>query len=164
MHASTVLHMTAVLCVKAFGGGSIVNALVIFWLVERFDASLAESGTLFFCAGILAASAYRTAAHCACRPRAIELIADCFRLRSQFCTGRSLPLSQGFLSQFDVPTRTAFVFMSHIPTASRASPCCHSVWRLPSPHVRTAPVRVSSYWLASGGGRMCLADLCVSVL
>jgi MFS family permease len=126
----TVLRMTAVFCVDAFGGGFIVNALVILWLVQRFEASLAESGTLFFCAGILAALAQLVAAPISRRiglgrtmlvghvPSSLLLIAAGFA--PSFALAATCLILRGFLSQLDVPTRTAFVF-SHVAPSERAA-------------------------------------------
>ncbi|CAG0961012.1 MAG: MFS transporter [Rhizobiaceae bacterium] len=120
-----VIKMTAIFCVDAFGGGFVVNALIIVWLTSRFDASIAMSGALFFCAGVLAATAQLLAAPISRRiglggtmlvghvPSSILLILAA--ISPSFGLAAAFLIARGFLSQLDVPTRAAFVFSQVAP-------------------------------------------------
>ncbi|MCB1041248.1 MAG: MFS transporter, partial [Acidimicrobiales bacterium] len=120
-----VIKMTAIFCVDAFGGGFVVNALIIVWLTSRFGASVAESGALFFSAGVLAATAQLLAAPISRRiglggtmlvghvPSSVLLILAA--IAPSFGLAAAFLIVRGFLSQLDVPTRSAFVFSQVAP-------------------------------------------------
>lgn len=126
-----VLKLTAIFCVDAFGGGFIVNALIILWLTNRFGASMAESGALFFTAGVMAAAAHLLAAPISRRiglggtmlvghvPASLLLILAA--LAPSFGIAAACLVLRGFLSQLDVPTRAAFVFSQVAPQERAAA-------------------------------------------
>lgn len=171
--------MTAVFCVDAFGGGFIVNALVILWLVQRFEPRLASDLILlrwnFSClsaaCGRANQSAYRTGSNLRCWPCAVvEPIAD----RVGFAPSFGLAATCLILGFFRVQTTcqrdsSSFSVMSHPsfsaprgiqvhPVALQSGGCCRPI------NVRMAPVSVDYCRLASSGCRMCSANLCASVL
>ena len=45
--------LAALFSLDAFGGGFVLTALVVLWLQQRFDLSIAVSGAMFFWAGVL---------------------------------------------------------------------------------------------------------------
>lgn len=126
-----VLKMTAIFCVDAFGGGFLVNALIIVWLTNRFGVSVAESGAMFFSAGVLAAVAQLCAAPISRRiglrgtmlvghvPSSILLILA--GIAPSFSLAAACLILRGFLSQLDVPTRAAFVFSQVAPEERTAA-------------------------------------------
>lgn len=126
-----VLKLTAIFCVDAFGGGFIVNALIILWLTNRFGASMVESGALFFTAGVLAAAAQLLTAPISRRiglrgtmlvghvPASLLLISAA--IAPSFSIAAGCLILRGFLSQLDVPTRVAFVFSQVAPEERAAA-------------------------------------------
>ena len=50
-----VLRLSAVFAIDSFGGGFVVQSLVVLWLYERFELSVATAGAIFFVAGLLSA-------------------------------------------------------------------------------------------------------------
>src|SRR5262249_8083340 len=51
----SVLRLTALFSLDAFGGGFAVDSLLALWLLRRFDLSLAAAGSIFFGARVLSA-------------------------------------------------------------------------------------------------------------
>ena len=125
-----VLKLAALFSVDAFAGGLVVNSLMALWLMQRFDLSLAATGSFFFWTGLLSAASMLAAPAVARRigllntmvfthlPANVALIGAAF--------APTLPLALGLLffraalSQMDVPTRTAYV-MSAVTPAERAA-------------------------------------------
>ncbi|MER2537517.1 MAG: MFS transporter [Rhizobiaceae bacterium] len=126
-----VAKLTAIFCVDAFGGGFVVNALIILWLTSRFGTSVAESGALFFTAGVMAAAAQLFAAPISRRiglggtmlighvPSSLLLIGAA--MAPTFGIAAACLILRGFLSQLDVPTRAAFVFSQVAPVERAAA-------------------------------------------
>lgn len=126
-----VMKLTAIFCVDAFGGGFTVNALIILWLTNRFGTSMAESGALFFTAGVMAAAAQLFAAPISRRiglggtmlvghiPSSLLLIGAA--VAPSFGIAATCLILRGFLSQLDVPTRAAFVFSQVAPEERAAA-------------------------------------------
>jgi MFS family permease len=124
----TVYTLAALFSIDSFGGGFAVQSLLALWLFQRYDLSLAATGTLFFWAGILAAFSQLLAARIAARIGLINtmvfthLPSNIFLILVPFMP--NLPLALTFLllrsalSQMDVPTRTSYV-MAVVSPAER---------------------------------------------
>lgn len=114
-----VYRLAALFSIDAFAGGFAVQSLVVLWLFERFEMSIAAASLFFFWSNTLAAFSYPIAARLSRRfglvntmvfthiPSSICLIIAAF-LTS--LTGVLVLLSiRAALSQMDVPTRTSYV-------------------------------------------------------
>ncbi|MDI1461349.1 MFS transporter [Catellatospora sp. KI3] len=102
----------------AFAGGLVVQALLAWWLHERFDVSVGALGTLFFAMNLLAAAAQLAAPALSARsgllatmlwPHAVSnvvLLGVAFA--PSFPVAAGLLLVRHALSKIDVPARQAF--------------------------------------------------------
>ena len=125
-----VMKLAALFSVDAFAGGLVVNSLMALWLFERFDLSLAAAGHFFFWAGLLTAFSQLAAPWVARRIGLLNTMvfthipANLFLILAALAP--SLPWALGlllvraFLSQMDVPTRSAFV-MAVVTPPERAA-------------------------------------------
>ena len=52
---AVVLELTALFSIDSFGGGLVVQSLLVLWLYRRFHLPMAATGTIFFVAGLFAA-------------------------------------------------------------------------------------------------------------
>jgi MFS family permease len=114
-----VFTLAALFSLDAFGGGFIVQSLIALWLYQRFDLSLATTGTIFFATGVLSALSYLIAVRVARRiglvntmvfthlPANVCLVAIPFVPDLGIVIG--LLLVRSLLSQMDVPTRSSYV-------------------------------------------------------
>jgi MFS family permease len=127
---ATVMRLAALFSVDAFAGGLVVNSLLALWLFQRFDLSLAAAGHFFFWAGLFSAFSQLAAPWVAQRigllntmvfthiPANIFLILAA--LAPSLPVALGLLLARAFLSQMDVPTRSAFV-MAVVTPPERAA-------------------------------------------
>jgi predicted MFS family arabinose efflux permease len=125
-----VLVLAALFSLDAFGGGFLVQSLLALWLVSRFDLSLATTGTLFFCWGLLAAVSQLAAPPLARRigligtmvfthiPANLALVAAAFAPSTAWAL--ALLSVRALLSSMDVPARTSFV-MAVVTPAERSA-------------------------------------------
>jgi predicted MFS family arabinose efflux permease len=125
-----VYKLAALFSLDAFAGGFIVQSLLVLWLFERFELSLAAASLFFFWSGVLSAFSYPVAAWIASRiglintmvfthiPSSICLIAAAFS--SDVTVALGLLLVRSALSQMDVPTRTSYV-MAVVTPAERTA-------------------------------------------
>lgn len=125
-----VVKLAALFSVDAFAGGLMVHSLLALWLFERFDLSLAATGTFFFWAGLLTAFSQLAAPWVAKRigllntmvfthiPANICLILAAFA--PSLPVALSLLLLRAALSEMDVPTRSAYV-MAVVTPPERAA-------------------------------------------
>jgi MFS family permease len=125
-----VYKLAALFSLDAFAGGFIVQSLLVLWLFERFELSLAAASLFFFWSGVLSAFSYPVAAWIAGRiglintmvfthiPSSICLIAAAFS--SDLTVALGLLLVRSALSQMDVPTRTSYV-MAVVTPAERTA-------------------------------------------
>ena len=128
-----VYRLAALFSVDAFAGGFIVQSLLVLWLFERFDLSLAAASLFFFWSSVLSAFSYPVAAWLARHiglvntmvfthiPSSICLILAAFS--PNLGVALTLLLVRSALSQMDVPTRTSYVMAVVTPperTAARA--------------------------------------------
>ena len=133
-----VLRLSAVFAIDSFGGGFVVQSLVVLWLFERFDLSVATAGAVFFVAGLLAAFSQLVSAWLAQRiglvrtmvythiPANLCLIATAFMPTAPLAV--AMLLLRTSMSQMDVPARQSYV-MAMVPTEER--PAAASVTNVP---------------------------------
>lgn len=127
---SRVLGLAGLFSVDAFGGGLIVNSLVVYYLVTRFSPPVDLVGLLFFASNLAAALSLVLAVPIARRiglvrtmvfthlPSSVLLIA--FAVAPVFWAATLLWVLRATLSQMDVPTRQAFTQVI-VPARERAS-------------------------------------------
>lgn len=114
--------------VDALAGGFVVQSIIAYWLHERFGATTAALGLLFFATNVLAALSFVVAARISERigllntmvfthlPSNVLLIL--VPLMPTFGLAAAVLLARFAISQMDVPTRQAFT-MSVVPAADR---------------------------------------------
>lgn len=125
-----VYRLAALFALDAFGGGFIVQSLLVLWLFERFDLSVSAAGTLLLVTGTLGAVSGFAAAWLAARIGLVRtmvfthLPANCFLIAAAFMPTMPLALTmlilRSLLSSMDVPARTSYV-MAVVSPAERAA-------------------------------------------
>jgi MFS family permease len=115
----TVLKLSALFSLDAFGGGFIVQSILAYWFYVRFGTDPGTLGTIFFAANILAGLSALAAIRIAKRiglvrtmvythvPSNILLIL--IPLMPDLVTAMALLLLRFSISQMDVPTRQSYV-------------------------------------------------------
>lgn len=127
---AVVLELTALFSIDSFGGGLVVQSLLVLWLDRRFHLPMAATGTIFFVAGLLAAFSQLMSARLAARIGRIRtmvythLPANLFLIIAGLAP--SAPVAVAFLllrmalSSMDVPARQSYV-MAIVPPEERAA-------------------------------------------
>jgi MFS family permease len=125
-----VIKLSALFALDAFGGGLIVQSLVVYWFRVRFGADTAVIGAIFFGANLLAGLSYLAAARLAARFGLVNTMVFTHIpsniLLMLVPLMPSLPLAVGVLlvrfaiSQMDVPTRQSYV-MAVVDPAERSA-------------------------------------------
>ena len=125
-----VLRLTALFSLDAFGGGFVVQSLLVLWLARRFDFSPGVIGVVLFATGLLGALSQLASARLAARiglvrtmvythlPANLLLIVAGIVPHAGAAIG--CLLARALLSQMDVPARQAYV-MSVVPPEERAA-------------------------------------------
>jgi MFS family permease len=133
-----VYRLAALFSIDAFAGGFVVQSLLVLWLFQRFDLSLAAASLFFFWTGVLSAFSFPVAAWLSSRiglvntmvythiPSSLCLIAAAFAPSVEWAL--ALLLVRAALSQMDVPTRSSYV-MAVVTPAER--PAAASVTAVP---------------------------------
>ena len=115
----TVLRLSALFSLDAFGGGFIVQSILAYWFFVKFGTDPGTLGTIFFAANVLAGFSALAAVRIAKRiglvrtmvythvPSNILLIM--IPLMPDFTTAMVLLLMRFSISQMDVPTRQSYV-------------------------------------------------------
>lgn len=114
-----VRRLSGLFALDSFGGGFAVGAFIAWWLHQRFDASPAQIGVLFFSMGLLQTGSFLVA------PRLAEqfgllrtmvfthlpsnVLIAMVAFAPTFPVAAVLLLARTALSQMDVPTRQAYV-------------------------------------------------------
>jgi MFS family permease len=116
---STVLRLSGLFGLDAFGGGLVVQAFIAYWLRLKFGASTEVLGLLFFAVGFLQAGSFLAATRLAARIGLLEtmvfthlpsnLLLAAVPLAPNLPIALGLLLGRFALSQMDVPTRQAYV-------------------------------------------------------
>jgi predicted MFS family arabinose efflux permease len=115
----TVLRLSGLFSVDAFGGGFVIQSFVAYWLATRFHTPLSTLGVVFFAVGLLQTVSFLAATRLAERfgllstmvfthlPSNLLLAGIAFA--PSLTTAVGLLLARSLLSQMDVPTRQAYV-------------------------------------------------------
>nr|WP_214473792.1 MFS transporter [Mesorhizobium sp. dw_380] len=125
-----VFTLAALFSLDAFAGGLVVQSLLALWLYQTFGLSLATTGAIFFCMGMLSAVSYLVAVQISRRIGLVNTMVFT-HLPSSLCLllipfMHSLALVivllliRSALSQMDVPTRTSYV-MAVVTPGERAA-------------------------------------------
>lgn len=127
---ASVLRLAALFSLDSFGGGFVVQSMLVLWLYQRFALSVEAAGTLFFCAGLVSALAQLVSPALAGRFGLVEtmvgthLPANVLLIVAGVAPNVSLAvaalLGRAALSQMDVPPRQAYV-MAIVPPEERAA-------------------------------------------
>lgn len=114
-----VLKLSALFSVDAFGGGFVVQSILVLWLALRHDLSTATAGAVFFWSGLLTASSALLAPRIARRIGLIRTMVFTHVPANLLMISAALMPSAGpavvcllarsLLSQMDVPARTSYV-------------------------------------------------------
>lgn len=125
-----VYRLAALFSLDSFGGGFVVQSLLVLWLFERFEISVGGIGTLLLVTGVCSAASGFVAAWLAERIGPIRTMvfthvpANCFLIAAAFMPTMSWALTmlvlRSLLSQMDVPVRTSYV-MSVVSPPERAA-------------------------------------------
>jgi len=125
-----VLKLAALFSMDSFGGGFVVQAMLVLWLHQRFGVTTAQAGTLFFVIQLLAAASQLVSGRIAARVGYIQtmvfthLPANAFLIGAGLATdvrvAVTLLLLRAALSSMDVPARQAYV-MAVVAPAERAA-------------------------------------------
>jgi predicted MFS family arabinose efflux permease len=125
-----VLRLSALFSIDSFGGGFVVQSLLVLWLFRRFDLSTGTAASVFFFAGLLSAFSQLGSPWLAARIGLVRtmaythLPANAFLIIAAFMP--TAPLAIAFLlarmalSQMDVPARQSLV-MAVVPPEERAA-------------------------------------------
>jgi MFS family permease len=127
---ATVVRLAALFSLDSFGGGFVVQSLLVLWLDQRFALSPEAAGTIFFCAGLSSACAQLVSPLLARRIGLVQtmvfthLPANVLLIVAGLAPNAPLAvaclLGRAALSQMDVPPRQAYV-MAVVPPAERAA-------------------------------------------
>ncbi len=114
-----VYRLAALFSLDSFGGGFVVQSMLALWLFQRFDLSVAATGTIFFWTGVLSAFSALVAVRIAERIGLLNtavfthLPSNLFLILTPFMPNLELAivllLARSALSQMDVPTRNSYV-------------------------------------------------------
>jgi MFS family permease len=127
---STVIRLSALFSLDAFGGGFVVQSLLALWLFRRFQLTPAPAGAFFFAAGLLNALSQLCSAAIANRIGRIRTMvythipANVFLIGAALMPGPksalALLLARAALSSMDVPARQSYV-MAIVEPEERAA-------------------------------------------
>lgn len=127
---AVVLKLAALFSVDSFGGGFVVQSLLVLWLTRRFHLDARTTAGVFFVAGMLAAFSQVLSPRVAARVGLIRtmvythLPSNAFLILAGLMPTAPLAIACLLLrmavSQMDVPARQAFV-MAVVPPEERAA-------------------------------------------
>lgn len=149
-----VYKLAALFCLDSFGGGLVLDSMIVLWLYRKFELSTAVAGTIFLWTGILSAFSYLVAVRIARRIGLVNtmvfthLPSSVFLILVPFMP--SLPwaiamlLGRAALSQMDVPTRNSYV-MAIVPPEER--PAAASITSVPRSLASAAGPVIAGYLL-----------------
>ena len=123
-----VYRLTVLFSVDSFGGGFLVQSILVLWLFEAFKLPVAAAANIFFWTGLLTSASYLVAAPLARRIGLIRtmvfthLPSSCCVILIPFMSDLrvviGLLLVRALLSQMDVPARSSYV-MAVVTEAER---------------------------------------------
>ena len=149
-----VYTLAALFSLDAFGGGFIVQSILALWLYQRFEMSLATTGTIFFATGLLSALSFLIAVRIANRiglvktmvfthiPANLCLVAIPFVPELSYVI--VLLFVRSALSQMDVPTRSSYVMAIVTP---EERPAAASITTVPRSLASAASPFMAGYLL-----------------
>ena len=150
-----VYRLAALFSLDSFGSGFVVQSLLALWLLQRFDLSIATTGTIFFWSGLFSAISYPVAARLSRRIGLVNtmgfshLPANIFLILTPFMPSLgpaiALVLARSLLSQMDVPTPNSYA-MAVVTPAER--PATAGVTAVPR-SLASAASPLLSGWLLS---------------
>ena len=127
---ATVIKLAALFSIDSFGGGFVVQSMLVLWLYKRFGLTESLAGTLFFASGLLSAFSQLASARLAARIGLVQTMVFTHLPSNVLLVLAGvvphLPAALAFLllraafSQMDVPARQSFV-MSVVPPEERAA-------------------------------------------
>ncbi|HJQ84940.1 MAG TPA: MFS transporter, partial [Candidatus Binatia bacterium] len=127
---AVVLELATLFSLDSFGGGFVVQSLLVLWLYRRFDVSVAFAGAVFFAAGLLGACSQLVSPRLAARIGLVRTMvythipANVFLVLAGIMPTAGLAvlflLLRASLSQMDVPARQALV-MALVPPEERTA-------------------------------------------
>jgi predicted MFS family arabinose efflux permease len=125
-----VLELSTLFSLDSFGGGFVVQSLLVLWLYRRFGLRTETAAAIFFASGLMSAGAQLASSWLAARIGLVRTMvythvpANVFLILAGVAP--TAPLAVGFLllrallSQMDVPARQAYV-MSVVPPEERTA-------------------------------------------
>ena len=153
----TVLGLAALFSLDSFGGGFVVQSLLVLWLYRRFALDPATAGAVFFASGLLGALSQLASARLAARIGHVRtmvfthLPANLFLIVSGMMPTATLAvlflLLRAMLSSMDVPARQAYV-LSVVPKEERAAAA--SVTNVPRSLASAVPPLITGWLLDHG--------------
>ena len=125
-----VTRLSILFSIDAFGGGFVVQSMLVLWLGQRFTMSTTRIGSLLFVTGILSAFSILLAPKVAKRFGLVRTMvfthipASIFLIAAAFMPNASLAIAclilRSLVSSMDVPARTSYV-MAIVPANERAA-------------------------------------------
>jgi MFS family permease len=126
----TVLELAALFSLDSFGGGFVVQSLLVLWLYRRFGLRVEAAAAIFFATGILGAASQWVSAQLAARIGHVRTMvythvpANLLLVLAGIAPTAPLAVAclllRGLLSQMDVPARQAYV-MAVVPPDERTA-------------------------------------------
>lgn len=127
---AVVLELAALFSLDSFGGGFVVQSLLVLWLVRRFQLPVETAGVIFFAAGVAGACSQLASARLAARIGLIQtmvythlpsnLLLILAALMPNAALAVTCLLLRTSMSQMDVPARQSYV-MAVVPPEERAA-------------------------------------------
>jgi len=149
-----VLELAALFSLDSFGGGFVVQSLLVFWLQRRFGLPVSTVGAVFFGAGLAAAFSQLVSGRLAARIGHVRtmvythLPANLFLVLAGVMPTAGLAITflllRMALSQMDVPARQAYV-MAMVPPEER--PAAASVTNVPRSLAAAIPPLITGWML-----------------
>ncbi|RZL87317.1 MAG: MFS transporter [Variovorax sp.] len=135
----TVYRLAALFSLDAFGGGLVIQSMLVLWLHLRFGLTPADTAKVFFCTGLLSAASFFFVARVARRlgllntmvithvPASVLLLL--IPLMPDIAWTIALILLRAAISSLDVPARSAYVMSIVTPPERPAAASLTSVPR-----------------------------------
>ncbi|MFN0026578.1 MAG: MFS transporter [Acidimicrobiales bacterium] len=152
---AVVYRLAALFSLDAFGGGFVVQSILVLWLTQRHGFSATTAGVLFFWAGVASAASALAAPRLARRIGLIRTMAFTHLPANVFLMAAAVMpnatsavvflLARALLSQMDVPARTSYV-MAVVTAAER--PAAASLTNVPR-SLAAAATPLAAGWLLS---------------
>lgn len=125
-----VTRLSILFSIDAFGGGFVVQSMLVLWLGQRFNMSTAHIGSLLFITGIISAFSILLAPLVATKLGLVRTMvythipASIFLITAAFMPNAPLAIAclvlRSLVSSMDVPARTSYV-MAIVPANERTA-------------------------------------------